>query len=251
MPVISLDRVTGGYKDTVLFRDLTFVVEESEFWAILGPNGAGKSTLIRTILGLIPPISGTIYVFGCPAKEVCPHRKQVGYVPQLEKIDPSFPARVIDVVLTGTYGQIGLLRRVPRHLKEHARELIEKVGLSEKIEFPFGRLSVGQQKRAFIARALIGDPKALILDEPLAGLDIPAQRRLMNLIVEVHKERKIPVIFVGHNLAFAYQHVDKILLLGPGFHAVGSRELLTNKEVLERIYGGHVDLLKPGDEHVA
>lgn len=251
MAEISAERVTGGYGDNILFRDLSFKVEEGEFWAILGPNGAGKSTLIRTILGLLPPISGTIYVFGCPAKKVCPHRRQVGYVPQVEKIDPSFPARVIDVVLTGTYGQIGLWKRVPKRLKDHANELIEKVGLRDKLYFPFGRLSIGQQKRVLIARALIGEPKAFILDEPLAGLDIPAQTRLMNLIVEVHRERKIPVIFVAHNLAFAFQFVDKILLLGPSFHAIGTRDILKQKEILRRIYGGPVDLLKPGDEHVA
>ncbi len=249
MPAISLDRVSGGYKGRALFKDLTFVIEENEFWAILGPNGVGKSTLVRTILGLIPPVSGTVYVFGCPAKGVCPHRKKIGYVPQYEKIDPNFPARTIDVVLTGVYGQIGLVKRIKGQYKRAAIDILSRVGLEDRWNFPFGKLSVGQQRRALIARALVGDPKAIILDEPLAGLDIPSQERLMDLIIEVKRGKKIPVIFVAHSLAFAYRYVDRVVLLGPSFHAVGGKEILKDRSIVERVYGGEVDLIRPGDEH--
>lgn len=244
MAAIILDRVTVSYNEEPVLDDLTFVVEEGEFWAIVGPNGTGKTTLVKTILGLLKPRSGTVYVFGCPVQKVCPHRKQISYVPQSDISDPNFPVTSLDVVLTGIYGQLGLFRRPSKRDREKALALLEEVGLLEYADYPFGRLSGGQRRRVMIARALMGDPKALILDEPTQGVDVASQEKLVDLIEDLYQKKSIPILFVTHNVNPILHLIQKVVLLGVRRHKVGGKEILFDHKVLREIYGKDVEIIR-------
>ncbi len=243
MDVIVFDDVTIGYDGNPVQSGLSFSVKRGEFWAIVGPNGTGKSTLIKTILGLIPPISGTVYVLGCPASHVCEHRKRIGYVPQMNEIDPMFPATALDIVLTGIFPKLGLFKRPSRKHVELALKLLDEVGLSDKADAVFKELSGGQKRRVLIARALMGNPEILIFDEPTAGVDVASEEQLVKLITKLHSDNGLTTLFVTHNVNPILDHIDKVILLGVGFHVIGDRKTLFDRDVMRRIYGREVDII--------
>lgn len=243
-PIIEFKNVTVGYDGKPVLKDISFKVEEGEFWAIVGPNGTGKTTLVKTILGLIPPMSGVVYVFGCPAKRVCPHRKMIGYVPQTDIADPNFPVTSLDVVMTGSFSSLGPLKWPGKKIKKKAIDLLNEVGLAQFKDHPFGRLSGGQKRRVMIARALMGDPRALILDEPLQGVDVSSQEKLIELIEKLHRERKIPILFITHNVNPVLHLIKKVIILGVGIHFVGTREILFDRKILKSVYGKEIEVIR-------
>ncbi len=243
MGVIVFDDVTIGYDGQPVQEGLTFDIKRGEFWAVVGPNGTGKSTLVKTMLGLLPPLKGTVYVLECPATTVCEHRRQIGYVPQMNEVDPMFPATALDIVLTGIFPKLGLFRRPGRREKEKALHLLDEVGLKDKADAVFRELSGGQKRRVLIARALMGDPQILIFDEPTAGVDVASEEQLVKLITDIHKKKGLTTIFVTHNVNPILDYIDKVILLGVGFHVIGNRKVLFDRAVLRRIYGREVDII--------
>ncbi|RKY95044.1 MAG: metal ABC transporter ATP-binding protein [Candidatus Hydrothermota bacterium] len=243
MKIIEVKDVSLGYNDKTVVEGLSFDVEERDFWTIVGPNGTGKTTLIKAILGLIKPLKGKILVFGCPVQRVCKHRKMIGYVPQMEKFDPNFPARVMDVVLTGSYSKLGAFKMPGRKERGRALELLRWLGMEELADHPIGKLSGGQQRKALLARALFAEPRALILDEPTSGVDIVSQEKLIELIEKVYREKGLPVLFVTHNVNPILHMITHAVLLGFGRHAAGSREIFFDKKVLREIYGKEIEIV--------
>jgi ABC-type Mn2+/Zn2+ transport system ATPase subunit len=243
MPEIVFEKVTVSYGDNVVFKDLSFVLENHDFLVVIGPNGAGKSTLARTLLGVLKPTSGLSSVLGCPVQEVCPHRKMIGYVPQFYNANPDFPATLFDVVLTGCYSLLKPFQKVPKKFQDQALNNLALVDLLDQKDVLFGKLSVGQQKRGLLARALMGPPKILLLDEPTSGVDLKSEKQVNEAILKAHKTYKIPVILITHDINPYVDWATKIIVMGYGRHFFGTPNEVLKEELLESIYDTKIDIV--------
>ena len=168
-----------------MLEDITFTLKDRMFLGVIGPNGAGKTTLLRVILGLVKPDSGEVCVMGMNPEELKGELHHIGYVPQNVLFDPIFPVSVFDVVMMWRICCIGRFRFASRADKQAVMDSIHVVGLDGLEKRLIGELSGGQQKRAFLARALCRETKILLLDEPTSGLDVPAQRQFMDLLTDL------------------------------------------------------------------
>lgn len=206
---------------------------------VLGPNGAGKSTLLKAALGLIPASGGYVEMFGQPARKV-PQR--VGYVPQRESVDWDFPVTVMDVVLMGRYGRLGLFKRPAEADREIARRSLDKVQMLSYADRQIGQLSGGQQQRVFLARALTQDCDLYLMDEPFAAVDAATERAVISLLREMRAAGKT-VLVVHHDLITAPNYFDHLLLLNLRLIAFGPTAEVWTPERLQQTYGGQMTLL--------
>jgi len=193
-----------------VLRDIDLEVLAGEFLAIAGPNGGGKTTLLRLALGLERPDRGSVRLFGEPADRF-DDRARLGYLAQRAQLGVQAPATVREVVAAGR----SPLRPFGRHTagdREAVDRAIERVGLSPVAGRPLNRLSGGQQQRAFMAKALVADPKLLVLDEPTAGVDVEAQEALAELLARLHGELGVTILYVAHEFG-AIEHVVERLVL--------------------------------------
>lgn len=230
--VVCLKHVTFRRDDRLILDDITFCSDEGIFLGIIGPNGGGKTTLLRLILGILPVQEGRIEVFGHAPESA---RRVIGYVPQKHEIDRNFPASALDVVLMGATAKAGLFRRIPAETKKRAEELLERVGNGELKDRPIGRMSGGQQQRTFIARALISEPRLLVLDEPTTGLDSSGQQQLLHLIRNLKNDLGLTVIMVSHDVGQLAHYADQIACLNRRLHWHDRSALLT-EQVLQGVY---------------
>ncbi len=169
--LIDIQNVSFQYDYTQVLKNISLRVEQGDFLALLGPNGSGKSTLLKIILGLLKPLSGEVQLFG-ESSATFKHREWIGYVSQKSNaFNSGFPATVQEVVKSGLTKKLGLFKRPGRNAKEQVEEALKAVGMDAFMHRNIGELSGGQQQRVFIARALVSDPKLLILDEPTVGID--------------------------------------------------------------------------------
>lgn len=205
MSEICLENVYFSYEKSPILEKVSLTIEKGSFNAIIGPNGGGKTTLLKLLLGLIAPSSGSILVQSTSPKNVC---KKMGYVPQLKATDPFFPITLKQVVLLGQAEKAGLFSRYPKDVLNSAQLLIEKLGLEEHQNKPFGALSGGLKQRALVARALISDPELLFLDEPTASIDKENQEIIYSLL-QSYKQKKT-IIMVTHDLEEIFKNVDKV-----------------------------------------
>ena len=213
MPVaVELTDVSFGYRPGQrVLEDVTLRIEEGEFVAVAGPNGGGKTTLLRLVLGLERPASGRALLYGEDAHRFS-RRGLLGYLPQRAELGGDAPVTVSEVVSAGRLAGgrlVGLLRRRDREL---VRRAIARVGLSERAGSPVRTLSGGMQQRAFIAKALAGEPSLLVLDEPTTGVDAEAQESFAALLHELHSELGVTILYVSHEFG-AVEHVVERLLL--------------------------------------
>ena len=209
-PLICIKDLDVAYQDVVALVEINLDIYENDFIGIFGPNASGKSTLLKSILGLIEPINGSISFLSCTDPSA--RSINIGYVPQVRKIDRNFPALVQDVVSMGRYKQIGYLHNVKAN-DENIKEALIAVGMWRFRKRPIGHLSGGQQQKVYIARALSANPSVLLLDEPTAALDFRIQQSIMELIYTLHKEKKLTVILVTHNLEFLKKYATRIVCL--------------------------------------
>lgn len=232
-PAVEVHDLTVAYQEKPALWDVDLVVPSGTLMGIVGPNGAGKSTLLKAILGLVRPVAGEILIRGRPYSEV---RKSVAYVPQRGSVDWDFPASVFDIVLMGTYGRLGWIRRAGRTEKAEAAAAIAKVGLSEYADRQIGQLSGGQQQRTFLARALVQNAEVLILDEPFQGIDAVTERAVVALLREL-RDRGKTLLVVHHDLGSVPEYFDMVTLLNVRIIASGPTAEIFTKANIDRAYG--------------
>jgi len=230
----------GGHD---VLEDISFALEEGTFLGVIGPNGAGKTTLVRAIMGLVKPDRGSIRVLGMSPQELKHELHHIGYMPQQVLFDPLFPVSVYDVVMMGRTCCIGTLRFPSGDDREAVKKSIEAVGLKGLEKRPIGELSGGQQKRAFLARALCLETRILILDEPTAGLDLEAQRAFMSLLAELREGLGLTIVFVSHDVNVLARFADEIICINRTMHVHGRPGDVLGSERLEEAYRCEFDFL--------
>jgi manganese/iron transport system ATP-binding protein len=238
-PILDVSHLTVRYNGRDALEDVTFHLHEGERIAIVGPNGAGKSTLIKAIAGVLQPTSGEVNIYGArPNKHVC-----IGYIPQRNQVDWHFPVSVADVVMMGRSAKLGPFNWPHNKDWEIVNHALETVELSNLAARQISQLSGGQQQRMFIARALAQESELMLMDEPLTGLDAPAQEGLLNLLDRL-KQEKVTVMVATHDLDQAASHFDRILLLNHRIVAFDAPQNVLHTDNLLQAYGGR---LKPVD----
>lgn len=234
--VVGFRRVWVELGGHVVLEDVTLSVAAGEFVSVVGPNGAGKTTLLRVILGLVRPLRGEVRVFGRPPWALGKERARIGYVPQLEEIDPRFPLRVLDVVLMGRYGALGWGRRPGREDRRAALRALELVGIADLADRAIGELSGGQRQRAFLARALAAEPELLLLDEPTTGVDPAASESFYELLRRI-QEGGVTVVMVTHDVGVVSRYVDKVACINRRLVVHGRPEEVVTDSALAEMYG--------------
>lgn len=238
-PLVEFHDVTVAYGRRPVLWNVDLEIREPCLFGIIGPNGAGKSTLLKAALGLVPVIGGEVTFFGAPLERV---RRRVGYVPQRETVDWDFPVTAGDVVLMGTYGRLGWLRRPGTAERRLARECLDRVGLADVAERQIGRLSGGQQQRVFLARALAQQADVYLLDEPLAGVDVRSQERIFQVLAGLRSEGRL-VVVVHHDLRTAAEWFDAVALIDMRLVAAGPAATTLTPENLQKTYSGQLEVL--------
>jgi ABC-type Mn2+/Zn2+ transport system ATPase subunit len=226
-------------------EDISFRVETGQRVAIVGPNGAGKSTLFKLIVGTLKPSSGLVNVYGYgPDGHIC-----IGYVPQRNQIDWSFPVTVEDVVMMGRVGQIGFFRWPRRRDWAMVQSSLARVNAVHLAKKQIGELSGGQQQRVFIARALAQEAELLLLDEPLSGLDAPSQAAIFAILDDLSADG-VTVLMATHDLNQAAEHFDRVVLLNKRIIAFAPPAAALTPNNLLQAYGGHMHVVSEGDKTV-
>jgi zinc transport system ATP-binding protein len=215
---VNIKGLTVSYNGAPILDDIDLAIEPGRYVGILGPNGAGKSTLLKVILGLIKPSRGQVEVFGESPPKLRRRGQMVGYLPQRPLTNPQFPVSVIDIVLMGRYGQVGLVRRPGPRDREIARRNLERLGIPHLAERAIGEVSGGEQQRVFIARALCVEPRLLMLDEPAVSLDACAQDEVFELVNRLKEELRLTVLMVSHDIGGVARHVDDVVCLNRRIH---------------------------------
>ena len=239
-PILDVHDVTVAYHRKPVLWDIDLTLHEPCLMGIVGPNGAGKSTLIKAILGLVPLISGSGRILGEPVEQ---QRKRLGYVPQREGVDWDFPVSVLDVVLMGTYGNLGWFRRPGAQEKAWARQCLDMVGLRDLENRQIGQLSGGQQQRTFLARALAQQADIYFMDEPFAGVDAATEQAIFDLLLQLRQRGKT-VLVVHHDLRTVATYFDQVALLNVRLIASGPTAQVFTEDNLRKTYGGRLSVLE-------
>lgn len=238
-PPLEVHDLTVAYHRKPVLYGIDLAVPVGRIAGIVGPNGAGKSTLIKAVMGLVPLSSGWVRVFGRSFRKAA---TRVGYVPQRESVDWDFPVNVLDVVLMGRYGRLGLFRRPSREDRSIARACLDKVGMSAFAGRQIANLSGGQQQRVFLARALAQESDLYLMDEPFAGVDAATEKAIVEILHEL-RERGKTILVVHHDLSTARRYFDMLLLLNMRVVAYGPAEEVFTYENLQKTYGGRLTIL--------
>jgi manganese/zinc/iron transport system ATP- binding protein len=227
--LITFEKVDLGYGQRQVLTGIDFDVVAGDFLGIVGPNGAGKTTLLKAILGLVKPMAGRVTV---AAEGV-----RIGYVPQRESVDTLFPLTVLDIVLMGRYSLLGPFARPGKRDMEAAMRALEHVGIAGLARRPYPNLSGGQKQRTLIARALVGEPNLLILDEPTNGMDLVSEKAIMDLVRHLHDEDRITVLMVSHLLNTVVNYARRIAIVGEGTLQEGMVADMVTEQGLTGLYG--------------
>lgn len=242
MDLVRLERALIGYRAPLL-PPLDLTLRAGETLGVLGPNGAGKTALLKSLLGLIPLLGGARHL---PAGRV----PRVGYVPQRDRLDASWPLTVLDVVLMGRTGRIGLLRRPGRADKDACRAALAELGIGDLADRPLHALSGGQHQRVLIARAVSAEPELLVLDEPTSAMDPAAERVLLELVQKLKAAHRLSVVLVTHQLSAVAGFATDVALIDRDrqlFEVGPAREMIVPTR-LERLYGRAVTVAEVGGQ---
>jgi len=240
-PLISFRGAALGYGNQIVLREVTLDFCDGDFLGIVGPNGSGKTTLIKTALGLLRPVAGTLTVI--------PGRGSLrfGYAPQRDTVDAIFPLRVRDIVGMGRYGRVGLFRRLGRADWQAVERAMERVGIGDLAQRGYGELSGGQRQRTLIARALAGEPDLLVLDEPTNGMDMSSEHALMELIRDLHDRSGLTVVMITHLLSNIANYAERIAIISGERLEVGPRDEMLTEARLSALYQMPVLVERVGD----
>ena len=226
MNVVEIKNITVRYGDVKALDNVSFSINQNDFLGIIGPNGAGKSTLFSCMLGLLQNYEGEIKFFDHDIKKSKKYLKEIGYVPQKPVFEKNFPATVKEVV------RMGLPRNIP---EKRVDEVLQQVWIHELANRRIGELSVGQQQRVFIAKALVSEPKILILDEPVTGIDASSTEIFYSILRDLNKNQNITIIWSSHDLDAVNKLANKVACLNKTlfFHGI-SEEFFTNEKLLKQ-----------------
>jgi zinc transport system ATP-binding protein len=204
-PAIELENVHFSYNGIPVLEDVSFKVEQGEFLSMVGPNGGGKTTLLKLMLGLLKPNSGKVAIFEATPEK---NRRSMGYMPQYTQLDPQFPVSVLDVVLMGN---LDLRRSGPysRYDRDRACQVLDEVDMCGRSRDSFSNLSGGQRQRVLLARALIGQPEILLLDEPTANVDVGIESKVDQILRDL--KEKMTILMVTHDLGFVTDMVERVI----------------------------------------
>jgi zinc/manganese transport system ATP-binding protein len=220
-----------------ILDEVSFEVGAGELSGLIGSNGAGKTTLLRVILGLQEPTAGSVTV------PTVGRRRSIGYVPQKFQLDPDMPLRGRDLVALGIDGHRLGVARPSQARRLLVQQMLEAVDAQDFADARVGRLSGGEQQRILIAHALISNPRLLLLDEPLANLDLRSAREVVTLLARIAHEQQIAVLISAHEMNALLPVMDRVVYLADGRAASGTADEVVRSEVLSRLYRHHVDVL--------
>jgi len=244
VPLVTLHDAAVQLAARTIWSEVTLDIFPGEFIAILGPNGAGKSTLLRLLLGLVKPSHGSVEVLGAAAQSGNP---AIGYVPQRRTLSSDLPVRGFDLVMLGLDG---LHWGVPvpgskrRRQRERVKEALQSVEATAYANRPIGQLSGGEQQRLLLAQALVGEPRLLLLDEPLASLDMRSQVAITQLVERLGRAQGITVLMVTHDINPVLPMVDRVIYVAGGQAVIGRPEEIITSACLSRIYNAPVEVVR-------
>jgi zinc/manganese transport system ATP-binding protein len=238
---LEVDRVTLALGGREILNDTSFTVRNGEFIGVLGPNGAGKTTLMRALLGLVPLKSGTIRVNG---EAVERGNASIGYMPQIRTGLANRRVLGRDFVAMAADGHHWGLPHRNARIRADVERVLELVGAHQLASRPLSELSGGERQRLLLAQCLLGNPRLLLLDEPLISLDPRHQTGVVELVRRVQRELNITVLFSAHELNPLLNSLDRVLYLGSGRAALGTVDEVISKPVLSRLYGSPIDVMR-------
>jgi len=217
-PLITLEKAAFGYAGQTVLDNVTLHVQPRDFIGLIGPNGAGKTTLFRGLLGLLAPMRGQV------ARPTLMSR-HIGYVPQRDTLDSLYPVTAREVVRMGLVGQLPWYRFVGASFDSTIDAALAQVGMQGEAQDSFFELSGGQRQRVLIARALVSAPRLLVLDEPTAGVDPEAEKKILDLLASLHQHQGLTILMVTHHVQVIRSHANRILTVKEGTVFEGAMEL--------------------------
>ncbi|HEY9891557.1 MAG TPA: metal ABC transporter ATP-binding protein [Candidatus Sericytochromatia bacterium] len=244
-PILEVRNLVCGYQTQPVFTHVNLTLYPGQLSGLVGPSGSGKSTLIKAILGLIQPWAGEVWFRGRRLKPgVAPPK--VGYVPQVETVDWNFPVTAEEVVMMGRYKQQKIWPWSSKRDRLAARELLDRVGVAHIASQPIGDLSGGQQQRVFLARALVGEPEIVLLDEPTSSSDLRVQHELLHLLADLNQQG-LTILLSTHDLNSVATHLPWVVCFNHGLICQGEPINVFTSETLERTFGAEMVVFHQND----
>lgn len=238
-PLLALEHVSVQFETGSVLQDISFVLAHGDSVAVVGPNGAGKTTLFKVIAGILDPDRGLVQVSGHePGGHTC-----IAYVPQRSQIDWGFPATVADVVMMGRVNKMGPFLWPQVKDRDAVHQALDFVNLTAYAGRQISELSGGEQQRMFIARALAQEAELMLLDEPLNGLDVPAQKKILGILDHL-KGQQVTVMISMHDLRLAANQFDQVMLLNKKLLGYGRPEEVFTRQLLLQAYSGHLHFVE-------
>lgn len=247
--IIVATNLAAAYGKNMIWQHANFSVRRGEFVVLLGPNGGGKTTLFHVILGLLKPDSGNIQLFGnAPTKG----NPKIGYIPQRRLIDSEMRIQAVEFVTLGVSGtEWGFSMSREKKYEKKGLEALRQINAAELAHRSIGELSGGELQRVFLAQALISNPGLLLLDEPMANLDIRREKDFVDLLSGISKERDVGVLLITHDVNPILPFIDKLLYIANGRVETGTVADVINSERLSDIYGTPVEVLYDSKGRIA
>lgn len=239
---IQISNLSFSYGPVPVLEQANLSIHDKEFISIVGPNGGGKTTLLKLILGLLKPKSGTASIYG---QSPILGRQWIGYLPQYSNLDAKFPITSLDVVLMGRLGKTRMTGFYSKADRAVATDMLARVGLEKLKNRPLSALSGGQRQRVLIARALVTEPRLLLLDEPTSSLDDYVERELYDLLKELNKE--LTIVVVSHDVGFVSRYVEKVVCVNRVVHVHPVSDI--DENIIHDMYGEHVHMVRHDQEH--
>lgn len=233
MNAIEIKHLNVSYYDHLVLNDINLNIPKGVMCAISGPNGAGKTTLVKSILNFIPHLTGSIKISG---KDLKKEIDNISYVPQKESVNWQFPTTVSDVVLMGTYRELGWFKRPGKTQKDKANQAMKQLGILDLANKEIASLSGGQQQRVFLARMLCQDADIIFLDEPLVGIDKKSEQIIMNILNQLKEEGKT-IIVVHHDLSTIEKYFDYLVLVNHKIVTSGYVKDIFTPDNINQAYG--------------